>query len=206
MKHIQNSLRVTSKALTVFRSLFLVFPWNKKNSEPNNPPQNWKYWVYGKTSVTKQILVLPCPMAALQHISHYTTRGTVTNTINVLLGFIVVLTTAKGTRQGRLTVANQSPAFSETLGRRGLTGIAAGRWTTINSASFSLIIQPCSKLTLSHWSRLLLAAVAPQNWQMTVLVRTLPAQREKVIARWTLTAREVFVVATTTVGTMIPLG
>ena len=39
-----------------------------------------------------------------------------------------------------------------------------------------------------------------------VLVRTLPAQREKVIARWTLTAREVFVAATTTVGTMIPLG
>jgi len=86
----------------------------------------------------------------------------VTNTINVLLGFIVVLTTAKGTRQGRLTVANQSPAFSEILGRRGLTGIAA--------------------------------------------VRKLPAQREKVTARWMLTAREVFVAATTTVGTMIPLG
>ena len=59
--------------------------------------------------------------------SKYATRGTVTNTINVLLGYIVVLTTAKGTRQGRLTVANQSPAFSEILGRRGLIGIAAGR-------------------------------------------------------------------------------
>ena len=134
-------------------------------------------------------------------------RGTVTNTINVLLGFIVVLTTAKGTRQGRLTVANQSPAFWEILGRRGLTGIAAGRWDNYHqiSASFSLSPVKNIPLLIGHICFFLLLHHKIDKW-LNFLVRTLPAQREKVTARWTLTAREVFVAATTTVGTMIPPG